>query len=344
MPHRRITITHFLISEQRRLNRTGHFTTLVNDIVTACKMISHEVNRGALAGNLGLAGSENIQGEDQKKLDVLANDLFMHMNTFGGNYVGMASEEIDDVHVISEDTHNDYLLLFDPLDGSSNIDVNIGVGTIFSVLRAPAGVDEPQAVDFLQPGVRQVAAGYATYGSSTMLVMTTGRGVNGFTLDQNVGEFILTHPDMRIPAATNEFSVNTSRSRHWDPAISRYVDECLAGKEGPRGKNFNMRWVGSMVADVHRILCRGGAFLYPTDAENEKKGGKLRLMYEANPMAFLVEQAGGAASTGRQRIMDMQPNALHQRCGVVLGSSEEVQRIEAYYRELDGIAPREAAE
>jgi len=342
MPNR-ITITHFLISEQRRLNRTGHFTTLVSDIVTACKMISHEVNRGALAGNLGLAGSENVQGEDQKKLDVLANDLFMHLNTFGGNYVGMASEEIDDVHVISEGVSNDYLLLFDPLDGSSNIDVNIGVGTIFSVLRAPAGVDHPTAADFLQPGVRQVAAGYAIYGSSTMLVMTTGRGVNGFTLDQNVGEFILTHPDMRIPAETNEYSVNASRSRHWDAAMCRYMGECNAGKDGPRKKNFNMRWVGSMVADLHRIVCRGGVFLYPADAENAKKGGKLRLMYEANPMAFIVEQAGGAASTGRGRILEMQPTELHQRCSVILGSSEEVKCIESYYREADTIA-REAAE
>lgn len=337
MPER-ITITRFLVSEQRRLGKTGHFTALVSDIVTACKMISNEVNRGALAGNHGLAGSENVQGEDQKKLDVLANDLFMHMNTFGGNYVGMASEEIDDVHVISEGVSNDYLLLFDPLDGSSNIDVNIAVGTIFSILRCPGGVDQPQTADFLQPGMRQVAAGYAIYGASTMLVMTTGRGVNGFTLDQNVGEFMLTHPNMRIPAETNEFAINASRATLWDGAIRRYVDECLAGKDGPRGKNFNMRWVGSMVADVHRMLCRGGVFLYPADAENAAKGGKLRLMYEANPMGFIVEQAGGAASTGRGRILEVVPSALHQRCGVVLGSASEVSRIVSYYREHDSAA------
>jgi fructose-1,6-bisphosphatase I len=342
MPER-ITITRFLVTEQRRLGKTGHFTALVSDIVTACKMISHEVNRGALAGNHGLAGSENVQGEDQKKLDVLANDLFMNMNTFGGNYVGMASEEIDDVHVISEGTSNDYLLLFDPLDGSSNIDVNIAVGTIFSVLRCPGGVEQPETADFLQPGIRQVAAGYAIYGASTMLVMTTGRGVHGFTLDQNVGEFMLTHPDMRIPADTNEFAVNASRAKHWDGAVRRYVDECLAGREGPRGKNFNMRWVGSMVADVHRMLCRGGVFLYPADAENVAKGGKLRLMYEANPMGFIVEQAGGVASTGRGRILEVSPVALHQRCGVILGSANEVRRVESYYADLDASA-RVAAE
>lgn len=343
MPHQTMTITRFLVSEQRQLGKTGHFTALVSDIVTACKMISHEVNRGALAGNYGLAGSENIQGEDQKKLDVIANDLFMHMNTFGGNYVGMASEEVDDVHVISEGANNDYLLLFDPLDGSSNIDVNIAVGTIFAVLRCPGGVENPTEADFMQPGIRQVAAGYAIYGASTMLVMTTGRGVNGFTLDRDVGEFILTHPNMRIPEETSEFAVNASRAAHWEPPMRRYYEECLAGKDGPRGKNFNMRWVGSMVADVHRMLCRGGVFLYPVDADNIKKGGKLRLMYEANPMSFLVEQAGGRASTGRGRVMELQPKELHQRCSVMLGSANEVRRLEDYHREHDA-AMRIAAE
>lgn len=343
MPHQTMTITRFLVSEQRRLGKTGHFTSLVSDIVSACKMISHEVARGALAGNYGLAGSENIQGEDQKKLDVIANDLFMHMNTFGGNYVGMASEEVDDVHVVSEGTNNDYLLLFDPLDGSSNIDVNIAVGTIFSVLRCPGGVEDPTEADFMQPGIRQVAAGYAIYGASTMLVMTTGHGVNGFTLDRGVGEFILTHPNMRIPEDTSEFAINASRAAHWEAPVRRYYEECLAGKNGPRGKNYNMRWVGSMVADVHRILCRGGVFLYPLDAENAKKGGKLRLMYEGNPMSFLVEQAGGRASTGRGRVMELQPKELHQRCSVMLGSANEVRTLEEYHREHDA-AMKTAAE
>lgn len=338
MPHRRITITHFLIEEQRQLGRSGHFTTLVNDIVTACKMISHEVNRGALAGNLGLAGRENVQGEDQKKLDVLANDIFMRLNALGGNYAGMASEEIDDVHVVSQGANGDYLLLFDPLDGSSNIDVNGGVGTIFSILRCPGGNETPGVDAFLQPGLRQVAAGYALYGSSTMLVMTSGRGVNGFTLDQAIGEFILSHPNMRIPEDTDEFAINASRARFWEPPVKRFVDECLAGKEGPRGRDFNMRWVASMVAEVHRVLCRGGVFLYPADSGNQAKGGKLRLMYEANPMGFIVEQAGGRASTGRGRVMAVVPTALHQRCSVILGSRNEVERIERYHREHDAAA------
>lgn len=339
VPSSHVTITHYLIEEQRRRGGTGHFTGLVNDVVTACKWISHEVNRGALAGNLGLAGSENVQGEDQKKLDVVANEIFMHLNALGGNYAGMASEEIDDVHVVSQGHGGKYLLLFDPLDGSSNIDVNIAVGTIFSILRCPTNVETPTAADFLRQGVHQVAAGYALYGSSTMLVMTTGSGVQGFTLDQNVGEFLLTHPNMQIPADTGEYAVNSSRSHGWEPPVQRYIEECNQGKGGPRGRSFNMRWVGSMVAEIHRILCRGGVFLYPMDSDNQKQGGKLRLMYEGNPMAFLVEQAGGAASTGRQRIMEVQPTKLHQRCPMILGSRNEVERLDAYHREHDAKVP-----
>jgi fructose-1,6-bisphosphatase I len=333
MSYKRITLTHFLLDEQRRLGRSGTFTTLMQDIIFACKMISHEVNRGALAGNLGKAGSENVQGEEQKKLDVLANDIFLHMNGLGGTYAAMASEELEDVHVVRGVTGGRYLLLFDPLDGSSNIDVNISVGTIFSILRLPEGADASAKDAFLQPGVQQVAAGYALYGASTMLVLTTGNGVNGFTLDRDIGMFILTHPNMRIPENTSEFAINASRARFWEAPVRRYIDECLAGKEGPRGRDFNMRWVASMVAEVHRILCRGGVFLYPTDSKLAAKGGKLRLMYEANPMAFIVEQAGGAASTGRQRIMEVQPNDLHQRVGVILGSKEEVDRVAGYHLE-----------
>ncbi|MGE5503577.1 MAG: class 1 fructose-bisphosphatase [Actinomycetota bacterium] len=335
MSYKRVTLTHFLLQEQRRLGRSGTFTALMQDIIFACKMISHEVNRGALAGNLGVAGSENVQGEEQKKLDVLANDIFLHMNGLGGTYAAMASEELEDVHVVHGSAEGRYLLLFDPLDGSSNIDVNISVGTIFSILRLPDGADASAKDAFLQPGVTQVAAGYALYGSSTMMVLTTGNGVNGFTLDRDIGMFILTHPNMRIPETTKEFAINSSRSRFWEPAIKRYVDECLAGKDGPRGTDFNMRWVASMVAEVHRILCRGGVFLYPTDSQLAKKGGKLRLMYEANPMAFIVEQAGGAATDGRKRIMDLAPTDLHQRVGVVLGSKDEVERIVQYHKEAD---------
>ncbi|MBF0325773.1 class 1 fructose-bisphosphatase [Magnetospirillum moscoviense] len=332
MPYKRITLTHFLLQEQRRLGRSGVFTALMTDILTACKMVSHEVNRGALVGNHGVAGSENVQGEEQKKLDVLANDIFLHMNALGGNYAAMASEELEDVHAVHGTAEGRYLLLFDPLDGSSNIDVNISVGSIFSILRLPEGADASKADAFLQPGVQQVCAGYALYGSSTMLVLTTGSGVHGFTLDRDVGMFFLTHPHMTIPADTKEFAINASRARFWEPPVKRYVDECLAGKEGPRGKDFNMRWVASMVAEVHRILVRGGVFMYPKDVENAKKGGKLRLMYEANPMAFIIEQAGGAATTGTERIMEVQPTDLHQRIAVILGSKNEVELIESYHK------------
>jgi fructose-1,6-bisphosphatase I len=331
MSYKRITLSHYLMSEQRRLGRSGTFTALMQDILTACKMISHEVNRGAMAGNLGVAGSENVQGEEQKKLDVLANDIFLHMNALGGSYAAMASEELEDVQVVHGSANGRYLLLFDPLDGSSNIDVNISVGTIFSILRLPEGKSPGDKDAFMQPGVEQVAAGYALYGSSTMLVLTTGNGVNGFTLDNNVGMFFLTHPNMRIPEDTSEFSINSSRARFWEAPVKRYIDECEAGKDGPRAKDFNMRWVGSMVAEVHRILCRGGVFLYPADRENIAKGGKLRLMYEANPMAMLVEQAGGAATTGRQRILEIDPTGLHQRVPVILGSKNEVERVTSYH-------------
>ena len=333
MSYKRITLTHYLMSEQRRVGGTGVFTALMQDILTACKMISHEVNRGATAGNLGVAGTENIQGEEQKKLDILSNDIFMHMNSLGGSYAGMASEELDEVQAVHGSADGRYLLLFDPLDGSSNIDINVSVGTIFSILRLPEGMKPDDQKSFLQPGVEQVAAGYAVYGPSTMLVMTTGNGVNGFTLDRDVGMFFLTHPDMKISKDTQEYAINASRSRYWEKPVKRYVDECLAGKDGPRGKDFNTRWVASMVAEVHRILCRGGVFMYPADSENKAKGGKLRLMYEANPMSMLIEQAGGASTTGTQRILDIAPSALHQRVPVILGSKNEVERIVAYHKE-----------
>lgn len=331
------TITQAIIEEQRRYpGATGDFTSLLNDIVIACKAISGAVNRGRLAGVLGNAGSENVQGEAQKKLDVISNELFLDCNKWTGRLAAMASEEMESIFEIPEPfPRGRYLLLFDPLDGSSNIDVNVSVGTIFSVLRCPPGVDRPTEADFLQPGTEQVCAGYALYGSSTMMVLTIGHGVHAFTLDRNVGEFILTHPDLSIPEDTREFAINASYRRHWDPPVKRYIDECLAGSEGPRGKDFNMRWVGSMVADVHRVLCRGGVFLYPMDASirAKGKGGKLRLLYEANPMSFVVEQAGGESSTGGQRIMEVKPEALHQRVPVILGARNEVRRVVSYYGE-----------
>ncbi|MGE0372061.1 MAG: class 1 fructose-bisphosphatase [Gammaproteobacteria bacterium] len=327
------TITQFITQEQRRAGGTGDFTAVLNDTLTACKAIANAVNKGALVGVLGSAEKENVQGETQKKLDVISNMMMIKSNEWGGHLAGMASEEMDDVYPIPDGYPvGKYLLVFDPLDGSSNIDVNISVGTIFSILRCPEGVTKPTAKDFLQPGTRQICAGYALYGPATMLVMTTGQGVNGFTLDRNVGEFILTHTNMRIPETTREFAINASNGRFWEPPVKRYIDECLAGKEGPRKENFNMRWVASMVAEVHRILTRGGIFLYPKDTKDPTKEGRLRLMYEANPMSFIVEQAGGLSTTGRERIMDIAPRDLHQRVPVILGSKQEVERVAGYHR------------
>lgn len=325
------TLTHWLIDAQRKVGGDSVLLQLFDDIAIACKMISHQIAQGGMLGTLGKAGSENVQGEEQKQLDVIANDIFLAVNARAGHYAAMASEELEDVHVLRHATDGQYLLLFDPLDGSSNIDVNVSVGSIFSILRLPEGADPGDARTFLQAGVQQIAAGYALYGPSTMLVISLGHGVHGFTLDRNTGLFCLTHPDMRIPEDTREFAINASRARFWEAPVKRYVDECLAGRTGPRGHDFNMRWIASMVAEVHRILTRGGIFMYPIDAENAGKGGKLRLMYEANPMAFLVEQAGGAASTGRQRILTLAPDALHQRVSVILGSKHEVERVVSYH-------------
>ncbi|NWG87975.1 MAG: class 1 fructose-bisphosphatase [Hydrogenophilaceae bacterium] len=337
------TLTQFLIEEQRHVKgATGDFTGLLNDVVTACKMISNGVNHGGLLGVLGAAGSENVQGEEQKKMDILSNEIFLKRNEWAGHLAAMASEEMDEIYQIpAGNPRGKYLLMFDPLDGSSNMDVNVSVGSIFSILRCPGNenVDGPTPVEaFMQPGVKQVCAGYAIYGPSTMLVLTTGHGVNGFTLDPNVGEFVLTHENMTIPADTKEFAINMSNYRFWEEPVRRYVDECLKGKEGPRGKDFNMRWVASMVAEVHRILTRGGVFMYPMDSKLKEKGGKLRLMYEANPMSFIVEQAGGAATTGRERIMELQPQGIHQRVPVVLGSKNEVELITRYHTSPEAAA------
>ncbi|HSO06332.1 MAG TPA: class 1 fructose-bisphosphatase [Pelomicrobium sp.] len=326
------TLTQFMIEEQRQLGASGDFTGLLNDVVTACKVIANAVNKGALIGVLGEAGAQNVQGETQKKLDVIANDVMLRSNEWAGHLAAMASEELDDISPIpARFPRGKYLLLFDPLDGSSNIDVNVSVGTIFSILRLPPGVNEAKLEHFLQPGAKQVCAGYALYGPSTMMVLTSGHGVNGFTLDREVGEFILTHPGLRIPADTREFAINASNERFWEPPVKRYVEECLAGTTGARGANFNMRWIASMVADVHRILMRGGVFMYPRDTKDPAKPGRLRLMYEANPMAFIVEQAGGMASTGYGRILDIAPEELHQRVPVILGSRNEVARIVSYH-------------
>ncbi len=333
--HNGTTITQFIIEEQRHIQgASGDFTSLLNDIITAIKVISNVVNKGALIGVMGSAGSENVQGETQKELDVITNEIFIKSNEWAGHLAAMASEEMDDVYPIpAQYPRGKYLLVFDPLDGSSNVDVNISVGTIFSILRCPGEcATHPSAQSFLQPGVQQVCAGYALYGSSTMLVLTSGHGVNGFTLDRDIGEFILTHPNMTIPEETREFAINASNQRFWEAPVQRYVEEALAGKTGPREKDFNMRWVASMVAEVHRILMRGGIFMYPKDTKDPTKAGKLRLLYEANPMSFIVEQAGGMSSTGRERILELQPEGLHQRVPVILGSRKEVETVVSYHQ------------
>jgi fructose-1,6-bisphosphatase I/sedoheptulose-1,7-bisphosphatase len=340
----RSTLTQFLIEARRRFpGASGDFNALILDVALACKGIAKAVAFGALAGLTGnhaaeSGGSVNVQGETQKKLDVLSNDVFIQRTEWAGNLAGMASEEMDLPYQIpAQFPRGKYLLVFDPLDGSSNIDVNVSVGSIFSIVRAPQGVvDSGRDVveaDFLQPGAAQVAAGYALYGPTTLLVLTVGDGVNGFTLDPGLGEFMLTHPDIQIPADTQEFAINASNSRFWEPPVKRYVDECLAGNTGPRGKDFNMRWIASMVAEAHRILMRGGVFMYPRDSKDPPKPGRLRLLYEANPVGMIMEQAGGRASTGEVPMMGVQPTSLHQRIGFVFGSKNEVERIERYHRE-----------
>ncbi|GHU24298.1 fructose-1,6-bisphosphatase class 1 [Betaproteobacteria bacterium] len=333
---KRVSLTQFLIAEQRAGRVSPDLRLLLEVVARAVKAIGVNVSKGALADVLGDAGTDNVQGEAQKKLDVIANEILLEANEWGGHLAAMASEEVETVHQIPFDyPKGGFLLLFDPLDGSSNIDINVTVGTIFSVLKNPlAGqAKDPGERDFLQPGREQVAAGYATYGPSTQLVLTVGNGVHGFTLDREFGGFVYTHPFMTIPAATHEFAINASNVRYWEKPVQRYIAELQQGKDGPRGEDFNMRWVASMVADVHRILTRGGIFLYPLDDKTRAQGGKLRLMYEANPMALLIEQAGGAATNGHERILDIKPHKLHQRVAVILGSKNEVERVTSYHHE-----------
>jgi len=327
---RRPSLTRYLIERQRAGAINADLRLLIETCARACKAISVQVGKGSLIGAGAALGTQNVQAEEQKKLDVISNEILLEANEWGGNLAALASEEMDGpAQIPTAFPRGEYLLLFDPLDGSSNIEVNISVGTIFSVLRCPEGVVEPDEAAFLQPGNRQVAAGFAVYGPTTLLILTVGHGTHGFMLDPYMGSFVLTHPDIHIPEDTGEFAINMSNMRRWEPPVRRYIEECLAGREGPRGKDFNMRWVASMVADVYRILSRGGIFMYPRDSKNT--GGRLRLMYEANPMALIVEQAGGAANDGRTRILDLQPEKLHQRVAVVLGSKNEVDRVAAYH-------------
>jgi len=335
MNKRRVSLTQYLVEQQRE---HGHFPPplrlLIEVVARACKRIAIAVNKGELGDVLGSTDQSNVQGEIVKKLDLIANEVLIEANVWGGHLAAMASEEMDSIHVVPDRyPQGEYLLLFDPLDGSTNIDVNVSIGTIFSVLRKVGHARGVAEEDFLQPGRQQAAAGYCVYGPQTTLVLTVGNGVAMFTLDREQGSWVLTHDGLRLPEDTREFAINMSNHRHWAAPMQRYIDECLAGKDGPRGKDFNMRWVGSMVSDVHRILSRGGIFLYPWDRREPDKPGKLRLLYEANPMAFLIEQAGGMATNGRERILDITPRKLHERVSVVLGSRNEVQRVGDYHRE-----------
>jgi fructose-1,6-bisphosphatase I len=308
---------------------------LILAVAEGCVAINGHVRRGALGQAMGALGSENVQGEVQQKLDVLSNDVLLEGCAKAGGLCAMASEEMDTIHPVREvGAEGGYLLLFDPLDGSSNIAVNVSIGTIFSILPTPkdsAGRAVIEA-DFLQPGRHQVAAGYVVYGPQTQMVLTLGAGVSAFTLDPDSGDWVMTAADIRIPAETKEFAINTANTRHWAAPVSRYVEECLAGVEGPRGKDFNMRWVASMVADVHRVMSRGGVFMYPWDKREPDRPGKLRLMYEANPMALLVEQAGGASFDGQGETLEAAVTGLHQRASVMLGSAAEIARLRDYHR------------
>ncbi|ABI57976.1 class 1 fructose-bisphosphatase [Alkalilimnicola ehrlichii MLHE-1] len=332
MDQSRMTLGRFLAQQCPQDEKGKALALLLRQVGDSCRRIADAVAGGALREMTGAADNVNVQGEEQKKLDVFANDVLIEGCNWGGTVAGMASEEEDDIYTLPEgEPRGPWLLLFDPLDGSSNIDVNVSVGTIFSVLPAPDTGRDPVNEDLLQPGHRQVAAGYAVYGPSTVLVLTLGDGVYAFTLDRGQGEWFLTSSKMKVPEQTAEFAINCSYQRIWPAPIKRYIEECLDGEEGPRGKRFNMRWIASMVADLHRIFTRGGVFLYPAD--EKRPNGRLRVLYEINPMSMLMEQAGGEAFTGKERALDLQPEALHQRSGLMLGSREEVEVLRRYYAE-----------
>lgn len=320
-----LTLSQFL--QQEKGNLTPELAQVIDTIAATCKTIDQALQKGALAGFLGSAGNENVQGETQKKLDVISNDYLIDALKVHPHVGGLASEELDDFTPAQE--NGEYLVLFDPLDGSSNIDINMCVGTIFSILPAKNAVT--QAQDFMQAGTQQVAAGYVLYGPSTMMALTVGNGVAFFTLDPETQTFLLTTENVQVSADTQEFAINASNQRHWEQPVKQYIEELLAGKTSVREKDFNMRWVACMVGDVHRILCRGGIFLYPYDLKDPKKAGRLRLMYEANPMSMLIEQAGGASTTGRVRILEIEPTELHQRVPVIIGSKNEVERVTSYH-------------
>jgi fructose-1,6-bisphosphatase I len=323
MQHARITLTQFMNEQQRKIpGATGDLTGLLNDIVTASKIIANQVGKGAL-----LASGKDLN----EKLESMANTVMLEAALKTGHLAAIASEDMEGISV--SQPRGKYLLTFDPLNGSGNLDINFQTGTIFSILKAPDPKRKPKAEDFLQPGSEIVCAGLIQYGASTRLIFTTGQGVDGFTLDREIGEYVLTHPQMTIPKESTTFAINASNEKYWEPPVRRYVQECMAGKEGPRGRDFGMRWVASLVAEAYRILTRGGVFLYPHDERTRDKGGRLGLIYEANPIAFIIEQAGGAAITGRNRILEITPSGLHQRAPFIFGSKNEVERLHRYHQE-----------
>lgn len=337
MTETQMTFRQFLLQDYRNKGLEKDLIFLLEDIATSCRIISNQVHSGAFSNKLGATDNTNVQGETQKQLDVIANEEFVRHCSNCSRVAALVSEEVDEVYWLKDQPKiGDYLVYFDPLDGSSNLDVILSVGSIFSIVEIKQPINAQDDASVLRRGNEQICAGYAIYGPSTALVVTTGNGVNGFTHQQGTGEFRLTYPDMVIPGETAEFAINASRYKLWDAPIRRYFDECIAGKDGPIGRTYNMRWIASMVAEIHRILTRGGVFLYPTDNGNRAEGGKLRLMYEANPMGMIIEQAGGAASTGTKRILDVAPTSHHQRVSVIMGSKAEVERIESYFAESEG--------
>lgn len=333
MPYDRQTLRRFLLQEYRTHGVEKDLVFLLEDIATACREISFAIRNGPFFGHLGSAGTMNVQGETQKALDVFSNEQFVSHIRNCSRVAALVSEEVEEVTWLKETAAaGDYIVYFDPLDGSSNLDVNLSVGSIFSIVQLPEAVVPGDVASVLRPGTEQICAGYALFGPATSLVITLGHGVHEFVNHLGTGEFRIVSRNMRVPEESNEFSINASRLGDWEPPVRRYIEECIAGENGPRGKRFNMRWSGSMVVDIHRILTRGGVFLYPVDRDNRAMGGKLRLFYEANPVSFLIEQAGGAASTGRSRILEIEPTTIHQRVPVVLGSKSEVRRIEEHHR------------
>lgn len=332
-----LTLSAWILTQQHKsVGARGRLTVLLNAIGVGCKFVSSAVRRAGLAGMMGLAGSSNVQGEDQKKLDIVANEVFKNSLRRSGQCCILITEEEDEPIFIEEPHRGDYVVVFDPLDGSSNIDCGVSVGTIFGIYKAKnPGSGKYSLEDVMRPGTELVAAGYCMYGSMSYMMITTGKGVAGFTLDPTLGEFVITHPNVQVPPKGNIYSINEGNAVNWDAATKKYVEACKAGTYN-NGKPYSLRYVGSMVADVHRTLLYGGIFMYPADKKNPD--GKLRMLYECFPMAMLMEQAGGKATSGTQRIMDIVPDSIHGRAPIYLGSKEEVELFEMFKKEADAEA------